>query len=152
VNRMRFVVLLIGLGLMIAPLAGCKELLAALPRVVAVVPDAMLIVDQVESFTGNYFKAHPNPKKEAEVSKAISRARSSLIVAQRSAVGGDKAANGQTLSAIADFKVAYEELLKACEGIAGFSVGDASQSFAAAGDALVVPTPLALEKTLQLEE
>lgn len=149
---MKRVLVLVFCALSACSFVSCKELLAALPKVVSVVQDAMLIVDQVEAFTGDYFKAHPNPEKEAAVLKAVSRSRSALIVAQRSAAGGDKAASGQTQSALDDFRVAYEELLKACEGIPGFSVGDASQMFAAPGDSLVVPTPLAMEKALLLEE
>lgn len=131
-------------------LTSCKEFLAALPKVVSVVQDAMLILDQVESFTDQYFKAHPNHEREKAVKDGLARSRSALIAVQRAGVGADKLDRGATLSAIADFQAAYGELLKACEGIPGLNVGALGDAAPPGG--LTIPEPLAMRELILSEE
>jgi len=148
-RRFAHVFTVLALTLVSIALAGCKEFLAAMPKVVSVVQDAMLILDQIEGFTGQYFQAHPSPDKERAVADALRRSRHALIAAQRAGTGADKLDKGTTLSALADFQAAYSELLKACEGIPGLSVG--AMGDAAPPGGLTVPEPVAMG-TLVLEE
>ncbi len=123
-------------------LTGCSFLRALpLEKVVAVVQDATLILDQVESFVGTYFKAHPAPDKERQAIDAIQRARAALVATQRAADGFGAVVEGAYLASLADFREAYEAMLKALEGVPGFAVGEGLRS---GPDGLVVPPPRAL--------
>lgn len=134
------------LALTTTTLSGCS-FLKSIPfaSVSRVIQDASLILDQIESFAGTFFKLKPNAEKEEAVSQAVQRARNALIVAQRAAKGTEDLANEDYLAAIGDFRAAYDALTQAMAGVPGFSVAKAGETSLRTGPGqLVVPEPLAL--------
>lgn len=131
--------------LMVAVLAlipGCAAFQKALPQIVSLVTDAILVIDQIDSFTGAYFKSHPNAEQEKAVADGLSRTRHALIAAQRTSESAGALGEGDAAGALAAFRGAYEELLAACAGIPGLKVGAIGD--AAGPGTLVVPEPLIL--------
>lgn len=129
----------------IAP--GCAAFVKALPQIVSLVNDAVLVIEQIESFSQSYFRAHPDAAREAAVADALARTRSALIATERAASGVEAVSKEDTQAALDAFREAYGHLLEAIGGIPGLRVGSAGD--AAAPGELVVPDPLLL--THQLE-
>lgn len=132
-------VLVLGLGATGCP-GGATAIAPALADVVAIVTDAASIVEEIARFSDRYFGAHPQDPARAKVEDSISRARSTLRAALRTAkTGGDVAA------AWSDFRSAYAELLSATAPIGVRSGEAASTTTLGAGAVLHVPTPLAIQ-------
>lgn len=136
---------LIALLLLLSTAPACAALLSALPEVVSKVADAMLIIDQIETFTDAYFMAAPNPKLEATCREKITQARSALITAQRATQGAEDLSAGDVDKAFADFREAYTALLVVV-GPLGVQTGDGGALSASSSGVLTVPTPMALEQ------
>lgn len=122
-------------------LTGCAALTAALPMIIPAISEAALILDQIQTFVGSYFKAHPDAVKETEVTDKLQRARATLVAAERATSGADHLNQKQWDSAIADFKAAYTDLLAA---VSPLGVHQGGGLLTAPGPGLSVPEPTAL--------
>lgn len=120
---------------------GCAAIAAALPDVIAAVTDGAQIIDAIEHFVALYFASHPDADKQKAVGEAITKARSALNLALRSAQGAKDLDDAKIDAAFADFKAAYLELIALCApyGVKQAKVG----RFAAAPGSLIVPEPIA---------
>jgi hypothetical protein len=126
-------------------LPGCPEFWRVLPSIVSAVTDAILVLDQVESFVGAYFAANPNPEQQKKVATAIGKCRNALTVAQRATKGVDKLGQEEVDAAFAEFRAAWVELSALITGIPGIRVQRAGEpTLSAAPGQLVVPEPEAL--------
>ena len=96
---------------LVLQMMGCGAVMSMLPTVVAAVIDAVMILDTIEEFTDKYFIAHPDPSKEAAVSEALQKARTSLDVALRVAQSTEELTKGDVIKAFEGFRDAYEKLL-----------------------------------------
>lgn len=126
-------------------LPACPAFFAALPQIVAVVTDAILVLDQIEEFCASYFAKSPNVKLQTDVANALGKCRNALVAAQRVAKGTEKLDQEQTDAAFADFRAAWTELSALLTGIPGLRVQRAGETtLTAAPGELVVPEPEAL--------
>lgn len=141
VEGMKKIALLIVLVAVAPSFSGCAAIVSNLPNVIAAVQDGELIVDAIKEFADLYFVQHPDAAKQAEVMKAVAKARVALDAALRLADGAGKLDQAQIDAAFADFRVAYQDLTSLV-GPLGVSVQ--GQRLARAGAGLVVPEPLAL--------
>lgn len=124
--------------------SGCKEFYAALPAVIPIVTNSLLLIDQIADFADKHFGASPDAAKQKEVATAVSNSRAALMEAQKQ---GKDAENQDAVNKSFDgFKAEYAKLLKACEPIPGFKVAPAGTEvvYGASPDTLVVPSPEAL--------
>ena len=128
----------------LAPTTGCAALQKVMPQVVHLIQDAALIVDQIDSFQGSYFKAHPNASLEAKVDESVERVRLALVALERAADGAASLTDKAYLNAVGAFRAAYEALLAACAGIPGLNVVKSGDSAKAGPETLNVPEPLLL--------
>src|SRR5688500_16867770 len=142
--RLRYLVApLLAFLVMTAP--GCAAVVSALPSVIAAVTDAMLILDQIEDFVRRYFAANPDPAREKKFDVAMTRCRSALVAAQRTAKGAEKLDQQKVDEAFAEFKVAYRELAALCATIPGLRVQKPGEKpLTARPGELAVPAPEAL--------
>lgn len=125
-------------------LSGCAAFAKALPQIVSLVTDAVLVVQQIEGFTDGYFRAHPDPKREADVADALARARHALIAVERAAAAGEALSSENYLAALGAFREAYEALLVACSGMPGLRVVKGTEDAVAGPGEVVVPEPMLL--------
>lgn len=139
---------------------SCATVASTLPKVMSVVSDAALIVEQIDSFSAAVFKAVPNADLEKKVEQAINIARKALATANRTASGAENLSQSQLAAAFDDFRIAYQNLLAlvgplgvttgsgaggalGASGCGSGSAGDGGLC-AIAGERLQVPEPLAL--------
>lgn len=120
---------------------SCAAVVQYLPTVIAVVQDALIVIDQIKMFTDGVFVVKPNPDLQHKIDQAIARTKVALDAALRVANGTDKLTKEQADAAFADFKVAYQDLIALVAPL-GVKTGD---HLAAAPGTLTVPTPLALK-------
>ncbi len=129
------------------PITGCAGALAALPDVVAAVVDAGQIIDTIERFVANYFALHPDAAKQADVAKAIDKARTTLNIALRLAQGAQDAAVDRDVdAAFLNFKAAYIELIGLCKPYGVKETSMPRGSLRASPGELTVPQPLAFKR------
>lgn len=140
--------LLLALSLALA-VPGCAAVMSILPKVVSIVTDAMMILDQIDQHTELFFKNVPNPELQAKVATALGKARAALNALNRTAQGIEDADDQRLAEAFRAFQEAYAELLVV---VAPFGVQTASAGgtfqVASAG-VLYVPAPLALRPSLR---
>jgi hypothetical protein len=142
----------------VAPIAfvsstGCAALVAALPTVSEVVSDAVAILGMISQGVASYFRASPNPTKQAEIEAAIAKAQGALVLGEQGLAGVEHATQGQMAAAFASFAQAYSEMM-ALLGPLGIVSAQPTASTPADGGSgalmatqaprLVVPTPLAV--------
>jgi hypothetical protein len=138
----------LGLALVFS-VSSCAAVVASLPKVIAVVTDASLILDQINTFVNGVFAAadaagKPETDLQKKFNEAITKARSALAAANRTAAGAENLSQSQIAEAFADFRAAYQDLL-ALVGPLGVSTGNGNGDKAASsGPSLQVPEPLAL--------
>jgi len=124
---------------------SCAAVVASLPKVIAIVSDASLILDAIDGFVSNVFKAKPDPELEKKVDTAIAKARLALAAANRTATGAENLSQSQLTEAFSDFRVAYQDVL-ALVGPLGVTTGNGpGNGLKAAPGTLQVPEPLALK-------
>jgi hypothetical protein len=142
---------LLGLVLTLAIVApACGFIAAHLPEMVAVVSEAVTKLDLVEGFVKEYFRASPDPKREAQVMGAIERARSTLAAAEHATAGADSLTKAQKDDAFAEFRRAWDELEQVVAGIPGLRLvhpGDALDGIGP--NDLVIRRPVAAEAPSQ---
>jgi hypothetical protein len=130
----------------IVTLPSCPELWEVLPKIVSVVTDAILVLDQVEAFAANHFVANPNPEKERAVAMAIGKCRNALGAAQRALKGSEDLGQEQVDNAFAHFRGAWAELSALLTGVPGIRLQRAgAPMLTAAPGELVLLEPEALD-------
>jgi hypothetical protein len=130
----------LALSLVVAA-SSCAAVVASLPKVIAVVTDASLILNQIDSFVNGVFTVKPDAELQKKYAQAMEVARKALAAANRIAAGSEHLTQQQVAEAFADFRVAYQDLL-ALVGPLGVSTGNGDK---AAPGMLNVPEPLALK-------
>lgn len=127
---------------------SCAAVVSTLPKVISIVSDAALIVDQIDSFASAIFKVKPDADLEKKVSEAIILARKALAFANRTAAGAENLSQAQLVAAFDDFRIAYQDLLALVGPLGVTTGGGAGASGSDAGTLgvarLQVPEPLAL--------
>jgi hypothetical protein len=125
--------------------SSCAAVVASLPKVIAVVTDASLILDQIAGFVNGVFQVKPNAELQKKFEIALARTRSALQAANRIASGSENLTQSQINEAFADFRAAYQDLL-ALAGPLGVQTGNGDKAAAPGptGASLQVPEPLAL--------
>jgi len=122
---------------------GCATLIDFLPKVVATVTDAVLIIDEIERFVDAFFSVKPDPVLQAKVDVAISVTRQALGVALRTTDGAEHLSKQEADAAFDQFRKAYAELLILLKPLGIVSAGR-NDLLAALPGKLIVPEPLAL--------
>lgn len=120
---------------------GCATVASTLPTVIAAVTDGIMVLDSIENFIDLYFRAQPNPGKQAKVDEAVARARGALNAALRIAKGADNLNQAKVDEAFAEFRKAYVELIAL---VGEFGVRSGGSGLRAAPGELTVPAPMAL--------
>lgn len=133
--------LALALALLLTP--ACAGVLAFLPKIVNVVSDAILILEQIQQHVDLQFAATPNADLQSKVNQALSKARSALNAVTQAANGAQEADDGNLVAAFDAFRQAYAELLVI---VAPFKVQTASgvMRLGVEEGILYVPAPLAL--------
>lgn len=125
------------------PLQGCAAVAGLLPDVIAYVTDGSQILDAIVAFVNNYFVAHPDPVAQAKFTDAMTKARSALNVALRTAQGAKSLDDASVDAAFADFKAAYLDLMTLVKPYGVVQNDLPAAKFTVSKDTLVVPPPLA---------
>lgn len=125
-------------------LTGCAELLTFLPKVIAGVTDAQMVLDKIEDYVDALFTVQPNPKLQRSIDIAMDRCRTALNVALRTTSAAKELSEADVEAAFSDFKKAYRNLLVLVEPL-GVTEGAPGDKMAALPTGLVVPPPLALD-------
>lgn len=132
------------IGTLVLSLMGCAAVLQLLPKVIATVTDAQMILDEIEDFVDAVFTARPDPKLQSSVDQALDRCRVALNVALRSANGAKNLNEDQVEEAFKNFQKAYRNLLVLVEPLGVVQV-DSGDKLSASPNQLTVPPPLALD-------
>lgn len=119
--------------------ASCAAVVSYLPTVVAVVQDALIVVDQIKVFVDGVHAVKPDTDL-TKVYQAIARTKTALDGALRATNGVDHLTKEQADEAFADFRVAYQDLVALVAPL-GVSTGPGLK---AGPGTLQVPEPLAL--------
>lgn len=126
-----------------ANLVGCGHILKFLPKVIATVTDAQLILDEIEDYCDAFFSVKPNPQVQRGVDQALDQCRVALSVALRTTTGAENLSEEQLAEAFKDFQAAYRDLLVLVEPL-GVKQSTTGNQLSVSPDQLVVPPPLAL--------
>lgn len=130
---------------LVAALGGCATVTAALPKVIAAVTDAVMVLDAVDGFIDQHFKENPDPAAEASVRAIVARTRGALSAALRTANAAQKLDQAEVDGAFAEFRKAYQDLMAV---LAPLGVVTGKTLRATAGQ-FQIPTPLALTLTVE---
>lgn len=130
-------------GAALLALFGCAELMSFLPKVIATVTDAQIILDRIEDYADAFFQAAPDPKLQRNVDQALDRCRTALSVALRTAHGTKDLTEKDADAALDNFRKAYRNLLVLVEPL-GVAQGEPGDKLSASPTGLTVPPPLAL--------
>lgn len=130
-------------------LPSCAAIVPLIPKIAAVVTDAIATIQVIDSAVDTWMDQHPNvdPKVRARYEAAYAKCVQALNAANHALAGAEQIDQEDFDAAFANFKVAYLELrnLLVMEGIARPGVdGELSVSAVAASDAIVLPEPEAL--------
>jgi hypothetical protein len=129
----------LGLALVFT-VGSCAAVVASLPKVIAVVTDASLILNQIDSFVNGVFAVKPDAELQKKYAVVMAATRKALAAANRIATGSQDLTQSQINDAFAEFRAAYQDLL-ALVGPLGVTTGNGDK---AAPGTLQVPEPLAL--------
>lgn len=133
-------------ALMLAPL-GCAALAALLPKVVAAVTDASLVLDAIQTFSDKRFAQNPDPDSQAKVNALIAKARAAAEAALHTARGTEALTQQDVDKAFDAFKLAYAELIAVTQPMGVRTASKetlASARMSASPGQLVVPEASAL--------
>ena len=132
-------------------LSGCAAFAAvagALPTVIQLVQDAVLVIDQIDSAARPFFEKEENAEFLKEYDEKMFVAKKSLQIALRASEGGKKLSDEEIDAAFADFRDAYKDLLGLLRDHGLMSEAGAMK--ASSGVSIDVEAPLAL--TLRSEK
>lgn len=126
-------------------LCSCAGFVSMLPKVLADITEASIVIDHIEHFVNDGFALLPNPGAQKVVASAIQRARDALAMATRTANGAQALDANQADAALNDFRVAYADLLKV---VAPFGVKQTSAGAFSVGvpGELLVPEPMGMKR------
>ncbi len=119
--------------------AGCPQVIRALPTVVSTVQEAAMVLDTIEDFSRGYFVVKPDAEKQKKVSQAIAKCRAALSATLHATSGAQEFDQKDYDASFAEFKKAYEELLNVVGPLGVRQAG--ALSAAPTGDSLEVPGP-----------
>lgn len=122
---------------------SCAAVMSFLPKVVSIVTDALLIIDQIQSHVDLYFRARPDADAQEKANAAIGKARAALNALNRTAQGVEAADDQRLAEAFDAFREAYAELLKVVAPF-GVATANAGAFQVATAGTLYVPAPLAM--------
>jgi hypothetical protein len=131
------------IAMLVLSLFGCAEILSFLPKVIASVAEAQIVLDRIEKFSTIVFAAAPNPALQRNVDQALDRCRTALAVALRTANGAKELGEKDAIAAFDDFKKAYQNLLVLVQPL-GVAEGGPGAKLAATPGGLTVPPLMAL--------
>lgn len=134
------------LGMLFASLLGCATLMTLLPKVIATITDAQMILDEIENFVDAFFAVQPDPPLQNKVTQALDNCRTSLNIALRTTTGAKDLTERDVEAAFKEFQKAYAELLVLVQPL-GVVQGDTGDKLSIGPKQLVVPPPLALKPT-----
>jgi hypothetical protein len=144
--RRRTVPLLVAILLLGLSAPACA-VLPMLPKIVAVVTDAIATMQVIDSAVERWMDAHPNldPKVRARYRAAYERCVTALNAANHALAGVEKIDQQDIDTAFAEFRAAYIALrdLLVVEGIARAD-DTGSLTVSAASDLISLPTPEAM--------
>jgi hypothetical protein len=90
---------------------GCAAVMGALPTIIQIVQDAMLILDDIDHAAKPFFERAENKELLDQYNAKMLTAKKTLRVALRATEGGQQLSDEEIDSAFADFREAYKELL-----------------------------------------
>jgi hypothetical protein len=114
---------------------GCATVSNVLPKIVAAATQGSLVLDTLDTFADQFFKAAPNAELEKKVDIGLARARNALAIALAAARGGEMLTQAQIDDAFKEFAKAYGELVVIMSPL-GVKSGE---RLGAAGGGLQVP-------------
>jgi len=135
---------LAALATFLAP--GCATLPAALPGILSVITDGILVIDTIKNFIDTYFRAKPNPVLEQQIDTVIARALSALQVALSLTQGVQDIDQAKLDAAFADFQQVYTQLLAL---IAPLGVTQQGNTLQRTAQGLVVPEPVIMVQSMR---
>ena len=91
---------------------GCAAVLGALPTIVQIVQDAMLILDDIDDAAKPFFERAENKELLDRYNEKMLIAKRTLRIALRATEGGKRLSDEEVDEAFADFREAYKDLLK----------------------------------------
>lgn len=145
---MKFIKMVSVCALTLTLATGCSvfgAVVGALPTVVQIVQDAMLILDQIDATAKPFFERAENQDLLDEYNLRMFQAKKTLNVALRATEGGKKLSDEEIDEAFEKFREAYKELLALLRGNnlmtaeGALKVGD--------GPSIEVDMPLAVSRT-----
>jgi hypothetical protein len=126
---------------------ACATILPMLPKLVAVVTDAMATLTIIDGAVDQWIDQHPNvdPKLRAKYEAAYARCVAALNAANHALAGAEKLDQQDIDAAFAEFRAAYLAMrdLLVMEGVAVAGPQD-ELSVGVATGAIVLPVPEAL--------
>lgn len=123
-------------------LLGCAGLISLLPKAIAIVTDAQMILDRIEDYSDAIFSVQPNPRAQRNVEQTLDRCRTALNVALRTTTAAKSLSEEDVDAAFEDFRKAYKNLLTLVEPLR-VKEGEPGDKLAATSTSLSVPPPLA---------
>ena len=126
-------------------LPACATIVPMLPKLVAVVTDAMATLTVIDSAVDGWLDQHPNvdPKLRRDYEAAYTRCVTALNAANHALAGAEKLDQQDIDAAFAEFRAAYLALrdLLVMQGVA-VAAGNGELSVSASpSDAIVLPVP-----------
>lgn len=90
---------------------GCAAVIGALPTIIQIVQDAMLILDDIDDAARPFFERAENQALLDEYNEKMLAAKKTLRIALRATEGGKRLSDEEIDAAFADFRDAYKDLL-----------------------------------------
>lgn len=153
-TRRRAIPTLFAILLLSCWIPSCSAVLPFLPKIVAVVTDAISTLQVIDSAVARWMDARPNldPKVRARYRASYERCVTALNAANRALAGVEKLDQQDIDAAFAEFREAYIALrdLLAIEGIARADAGGRLMVSSDGADAIELPVPEAM--TFRLEK
>lgn len=124
--------------------AAAAAIIGALPTIVQIVQDALIVLDQIDTTAKPFFERSENKELLDSYNKKMGAAKSALQVALRASEGGKELSDSEIDAAFDDFRDAYKELLSL---LRDNNLMTAEGSLKTAGGANIdVLTPLAISR------
>lgn len=138
--------------LVVVSTGGCAALVPVLSKVVAAVTEAGQILDMIDASVRSWFARKPDPELEKDYARAMGAARLALSAALKTTTGVERLSQEDVDAAFADFRQAYGDVvaLLTAAGVAKPAGTEAFVMASADGEALTLPTPMAL--SLRVDE
>ncbi len=103
--------IILAIALLTTSAVGCMAALPVIAKVIAVVSEASLWIDTIESFADQLFARDPNAELQRKVDDALIRARAAAAMLDKAAHGAQDLTDKDLAAAFAEFRSAYDSLL-----------------------------------------